>query len=491
MKITTVAGQLLLFGLSFTFVAHAQSVPPISNLQFESSDRELVRAFQWAKGQALEYAHGGTDPVGPWYEAALPGRDSFCMRDVSHQATGAEALGLYAQNRNMLERFAAAVSPARDWAGYWEIDKLGHPSAADYVSDSDFWYNLPANFDLLDSIVRMWHWSGDDSYVNGPFFQRFFKSTATSYLTAWQLQPEVILKRQRLMNQRLSQGKFVQSRGIPSYTEGEVNFNVGIDLLASEYRAFESLRTLATRNHEMRLAQQYSTTADELSNILERKAWSEKDRHFMGFFSQDGRTHGTGDAMVLYFNATKNMGHIRSALSYLESAEYLKGIGIEEESYLPQIFYRYGENAAAYDRIMDLTRPDKDRREYPEVSYSVISAIVTGTMGIELVDNGSSKRPLLHSISQLPRESDSAILRGLRIQENLVDLEHVGDRRSTLTNCSGKTIFWQAAFHGRIPILTVDGKPVRADISSDANRLPVSWIVTSVSTGAKVSVNRP
>src|ERR1700728_2477955 len=124
MKITTVAGQLLLFGLSFTFVAHAQSVPPISNLQFESSDRELVRAFQWAKGQALEYAHGGTDPVGPWYEAALPGRDSFCMRDVSHQATGAEALGLYAQNRNMLERFAAAVSPARDWAGYWEIDKL-------------------------------------------------------------------------------------------------------------------------------------------------------------------------------------------------------------------------------------------------------------------------------------------------------------------------------------------------------------------------------
>jgi hypothetical protein len=337
----------------------------------------------------------------------------------------------------------------------------------------------------------MWHWSGDDSYVNGPFFQRFFKSTATSYLTAWQLQPEVILKRQRLMNQRLSQGKFVQSRGIPSYTEGEVNFNVGIDLLASEYRAFESLRTLATRNHEMRLAQQYSTTADELSNILERKAWSEKDRHFMGFFSQDGRTHGTGDAMVLYFNATKNMGHIRSALSYLESAEYLKGIGIEEESYLPQIFYRYGENAAAYDRIMDLTRPDKDRREYPEVSYSVISAIVTGTMGIELVDNGSSKRPLLHSISQLPRESDSAILRGLRIQENLVDLEHVGDRRSTLTNCSGKTIFWQAAFHGRIPILTVDGKPVRADISSDANRLPVSWIVTSVSTGAKVSVNRP
>jgi hypothetical protein len=80
----------------------------------------------------------------------------------------------------MLKRFAAAVSPDRNWAGYWEIDKLGHPSAADYVSDSDFWYNLPANFDLLDSIVRMWRWTGDNSYISDPSFQRFFETTATS-----------------------------------------------------------------------------------------------------------------------------------------------------------------------------------------------------------------------------------------------------------------------------------------------------------------------
>ena len=47
--------------------------------------------------------------------------------------------------------------------------------------------------------------------------------------------------------------------------------------------------------------------------------------------------------MVLYFGATKDPDHIRAALSHIESAEYLKNIGIEEESYLPQTFYRYGE----------------------------------------------------------------------------------------------------------------------------------------------------
>jgi hypothetical protein len=260
--------SILLFGFSSALAVHAQVVTPISSLQLESSDKKLVQAFQWAKSQAVAYTHEGSDPVGPWYEAALPGRDSFCMRDVSHQTTGAAALGLYSENRNMLERFAVAVSPGRDWAGYWEIDKLGNPSAADYLSDNDFWYNLPANFDLLDSIVRMWRWTGDNTYLNGLSFQRFFESTATAYVNAWDLQPDTILKRPRLMNQHLPKGKFVQSRGIPSYTEGENNFNLGTDLLSAEYRAFESLRFVAISRHEVSFAQQYANTANKILHAI-------------------------------------------------------------------------------------------------------------------------------------------------------------------------------------------------------------------------------
>jgi hypothetical protein len=491
-KIGTAACRyLLLFGLSSAIAVRAHAVAPISSLQFESSDKKLVQAFQWAKSQAMAYAHGDSDPVGPWYEAALPGRNAFCMRDVSHQTTAAAALGLYPENRNMLERFAAAVSPGRDWAGYWEIDKSGHPSAADYLSDNNFWYNLPANFDLLDSIVRMWRWTGDNTYVNDPSFQRFFESTATAYVNAWGLQPDTILKRPRLMNQRLSNGKFIQSRGIPSYTEGENNFNLGTDLLSTEYRAFESLRYMAASRNEMSLAQQYANTANKILHLIEYRAWSEKDHHFAGFFSRNGSPHGSGDAMVLYFGATKDTGHIRAALSYVKSAEYLKNIGIEEESYLAQTFYRFGENEAAYDRIMDLTRPDKNRREYPEVSFSVIGAIVTGLMGIEVVDDGNSERPLLHSISRLTRNSDSATLVDVRIRENLVDLEHNGNRRSTLTNRSGPTLHWQAVFSGKVPFLIVNGHRVRSQISSSAALAPISWIVTDVVSGATVVVSRP
>ena len=490
MKSSTVVWRLLVLGLSLAICIPSPAQAPVSNLEFESSDARLAQAFAWAKTRALAYAHGDSDPVGPWYEAALPGRDAFCMRDVAHQTTGAAALGLYAQNRNMLERFAAAVSPTRDWAGYWEIDQLGHPSAADYANDNDFWYNLPANFDVLDSIVRMWRWTGDSSYLDDAAFQRFFRSTATDYVAAWELQPELILKRPRLMNRRLPQGKFVEARGIPSYSEGEKDFNVGTDLLAAEYRGFESLRFLATRSDETESAQSYADTATKLMWIVEHKAWSVKDRHFMGFFSQDGSTDGSGDTMVLYFGATKDPSHIRAALSYIESEPYLKSIGIEEESYLAQIFYRYGEKSAAYERILDLTRPDKERRDYPEVSFSVIGAMVTGMMGVE-VDDGGAEGPLVHSISRLLKESDSATLRGLRVQDKLVDLEHDGSRKSVLTNRSKETIRWQAAFPGRVKILTVNGKKVCATISADVLQSPVSWIVTDVPAGAAVSVARP
>jgi hypothetical protein len=111
--------------------------------------------------------------------------------------------------------------------------------------------------------------------------------------------------------------------------------------------------------------------------------------------------------------------------------------------------------------------------------------------GIEIADDGNSERPLLHSISRLLKSSDSAALRALRIRENLVDLEHAGNRSSTLTNRSGPILHWQAAFSSEIPLLKVNGSPVRSTIFSNATGAPVCWIIIDVDPGATVVVNRP
>ena len=107
------------------------------------------------------------------------------MRDVSHQATGAHALGLSAFNRNMLGKFARAIAPSRDFCSYWEIDKWDRPAPVDYKSDADFWYNLTANFDVLDACWRQHNWSGDKAYVEDQAFLDFYGRSVKEYIEVW------------------------------------------------------------------------------------------------------------------------------------------------------------------------------------------------------------------------------------------------------------------------------------------------------------------
>lgn len=480
---------LLISVLGWVPLGHAQDSPVPSRLEFESSDPALQLAFRWAKAQALAYAHPEFESIGAWYEAALPGRNSFCMRDVSHQTTGAAALGLYSANYNMLKRFAASVASERDWAGYWEIDSTGRPSVADYVSDSDFWYNLPANFDLLDAVVRMWRWTGDDSYWKDPEFERFFQATANSYISAWQLQPDRVLSRPRIMNRRLQSGKFVNSRGIPSYTEGRKDFNVGSDLLAAEYRALRSLQQIATERHQPDTVRRIQVTADAVQQLIEQRAWSETEGHFHGFFSEDGSWFGSGDAMLLYFNAVRHPPeHLRGALDSIASSEYWQHVNIEEESYLPLTLYHYGRSNDAYRILLDLSNPDKKRREYPEVSYAVIAAIVSGTMGLEPSDE--VENDTIQTISQLRDGPGYAELRGITIKHNIVNLRHVGTSSSSLTNRSGPPLQWKASFAGITAGLRVNGKWKRAQHSSSPAGMTISWVILTVPPGSTSVVVR-
>jgi len=74
----------------------------------------------------MAYVNRRNDPVGPWYEAALPGRSAFCMRDVSHQLVGAQMLGLADINKNLLTKFVSAIAESRDWCGYCPLEFYRH-----------------------------------------------------------------------------------------------------------------------------------------------------------------------------------------------------------------------------------------------------------------------------------------------------------------------------------------------------------------------------
>jgi hypothetical protein len=452
-----------------------------SPLFLKTSDPAIQQTFDWAKTQALAYVGPGGDPVGDWYEAALPGRHAFCMRDVSHQTIGAYALGLAAQNRNMLRHFAENISDSKDWASFWEIDRSANPSPVDYQSDDDFWYNLPANFDVMSAALRMYQWTGDSRYIDEPVFSSFYDHTVSDYPKRWSLEPPALLTRNRIMNRRLSEGKFVQARGIPSYTESRPDFVFGVDLLAAEYRAFRLAADLARSREQSKAANKYDLRALAVQKFLETKAWDPERHHFYGFLGSNQSFFGEGDVFILYFSAAKDPIKVQGALAAIKEKVGVSAPNIEEQSYFPEILYKYGSAEAAYDQILDLSRIDRERRDYPEVSYSIIGAIVTGMMGVDVISPmrpgpsyKSYVRAVVRTRSQLSRRSRWVELDHLPVRDNFIDIRHDGSRASALTNVSGPALLWRPTFNGRAHFLMVDGKKVASVVTTDDQHRPMT-----------------
>lgn len=153
------------------------------------------------------------------------------MRDVSHQSSGAEAMGFSAHNLNMAQKFARSISESKDYCCYWEINRYDLPAPADYTSDEDFWYNLPASFDLLDCCMRMYRWTGNRQWLEDPDLQRFYRLTMQEYIARWDKNGDGI-------PERAVAGSV---RGIPSYDEsGHSDALMMNDLLGTQAAACDA-----------------------------------------------------------------------------------------------------------------------------------------------------------------------------------------------------------------------------------------------------------
>jgi hypothetical protein len=476
-------------GASITGASEVQPAPATkdSRLVFESSDTRLAEAFQWAKRQAMAFVFDD-DPVGPWYEAAEPGREAFCMRDVAHQAMGGHALGLAPHNRNMLRRFAENVSDARDWCSLWEIDRLGRPAPVDYKNDAEFWYNLPANFDVLDACYRMYVWSGDRAYIDDPAFLDFYDRTVNDYVERWGLSLEQIMKRPRLLNIRgiVDPGKKFQSaRGIPGYDEGNKDYTVGVDVLATQYVAYLAYAYIQEARGRTDLGSTFRKRAADVRAMVNTTWWNDKEQYFYGRLDKDHKLEGRAGGGLLYRDIVDDGPKLKSALS--------DGRGS------PEVLYRYGDHDAAHARMLDIAFGDRSRREYPEVPYSWLGALVNGLMGVTIV----AESPLQSAIAGfwveamvktqpgLGTKIAWAELRNLPVRANEITVRHEGRRKTIFTNQRGPALIWEAAFPGSFETLLVNGRPMKARVEKGPLGRVASTVRVTAGSGGTVRVETP
>lgn len=424
---------------------------PLS-VKFFSSSSKLCDGFHWANNQAMAYVTDDA-PAGPCYESSLPGRDAFCMRDVSHQAVGAHFMGLGKHNRNMMRMFAKHIREERAFCSYWEITTQGEPAPIDYKNDDDFWYNLPANFDVTFTCSRLYDLTGAQGYLTDPVMSNFHRVSVEDYLRKWDRD------RDGLVDRVDSDGR----RGIASYDESHTTgYRVAADALATECAALAAVARMHRLKGELAKAAELQAKADRIAADFEENWWNAEANHFGAFWMKDGSylcsESGINALMPLRCGIVKDPAKIEGQLDFLITIE--PTLNVEDRSYLPEILWRFGRDEAAMSVWLKMTAPEYKRREYPEVSYSAVDALICGYMGLQV--NASANAVTTRSAAD---SADWAEILDAPLWGGSIDLKHEGRRASELTNRTGRALNWTAQFEGHTVTVTVaPGETVRAEV---------------------------
>lgn len=473
-------------------IIHISKVYSQSNslFHFNSSDKDLVLTVDWAINKALSFSHDNTDPVGYWYEAALPNREAFCVRDVSHQSIGAEILGLRSHNMNMVLKFCENISKSRNYATYWEINRHNKPAPVDYNNDKDFWYNLPANFDLIYAIKRLHNWTGNDQYINNPVIQNFISLSLNEYVKEWQIDSKHALTRNRSMyvqpTNEFYENRFGNSRGIPTYYErGNKLSYLGIDLTASYIAAIKSqIEILKLQNSDKSNIDKYVKQLHRELNFLNTFWWDDSQNAYKSIIYQD-KTHdfysiGEDEAFhhyLLYFDVLEENKRKFDIINWYQENQHK--LIIELKSYLPILLYQYGNSEQANELLKELCSIKNTRRDYPEISFTLIEHITRGLMGIDVNQNS------IETISRLAQNQKWASVKGIPIRGSVIGVKHKGKNKTIFENSGEKEIRWKVKFEGDYSNIEVNKNKVRA-FKENENGKNISYAIVSVEPNEKI-----
>lgn len=440
------------------------------NVIFQSSLEALTRGFEWAKQQALFYVHGEESPAGKWYEAALPGRNAFCMRDVSHQADGAAALGLQDHTKNMMRLFVQSISKEKDYCGYWEITGDGVPCPDDYENDGDFWYNLPGSFEVILTCYKQYLWTGDEVYVREPDFLRFYRQSCEELVALWDKDGDGVTEHYP------QQGR----RGIASYNETDISVKAGGDMIASQYAAYGCMAEICRLNGDEQAAAGYLERQQALKKQYLEKWSIGEGKGFYGALRMDGtfwkEYAETGNFLPIYFGMLDGEPQMREAIG---QARENAPSNVECRSYYPQIFYRTGNYEEGMEWLLSLCDPGLARREYPEVSYAVVGTVVNWLMGVCRQADGT-----IRTCSALP-ENEWAKLRQLPIGNGQIHVAHYGRTETVFENRGERAVRWKAAFLGYHENIICGGEKLTCSHEVNAAGEQVSFVTVQVGPGMK------
>jgi hypothetical protein len=442
-------------------------------LSIETSNKKLETAFQWATGKAMSYvqtgkrgvvdrhernrAGAGTANYIPCYWAGYTSRTAFYSRDFCHQASGAHVLGLQEENLSMLRAFAATATADRKWFPLWALNFDGSPFKLDYGGNQSFVREVPAVFELVEQCYRQYLWTGNPAYAKDSTLWNFCTKAVTEF---------VKLHDTRIPNEIAEgDGSGDIFRGSATYNEIRSPLVEAGDGIACQYQALFAYSRLLAARGEHEQAKTFQKSAEQLKTLFNTQWGVRKDaKNYVRGYDISGRVltdFGRENSWFMPMKfitdpSPKTDAYLDFIAREVDTPEG-RPSNLEAISYLPGVFFPYNRVEDAW-KWLDyiINQPD---REYPEISYTLISHVVEGLLGVE----PNAPEDAFLTVSHLPRAIAQARVRNIPLGDHRIDVTHEGASRSTVTHASGeRPLKWTACFYGNHPAIRVNGKERQA-----------------------------
>lgn len=477
-----------------------------------SSNDYLEETFNWAAQKQRQFVMTGkTGPINvsnnnyegaeereyiPSYWAGYYDRTAFYGRDFVHQATGGQIAGLEEENYSMFEAFAKQCTESRKYYTLWALNFDGSPYTVDYHNDNYFVREIPAQFELVEKAYEQYLWSGDERYIEDETMWEFYTNVMTKYV-------ELHDENGNGVADEVGTGIF---DGSCTYNERGRHVIEAGDAIGSQYQATLAYAAMLKARGESEEAEKWYQKAADLKKYFNEE-WSKSDNMDSGYvcaWGPNGEKYSDFSKETSWFMPMKLItepGERNDEYIDFVVASLGNGIGdpnvstepnnLEAYTYIPDMLFPYNRSDEAWKWMQYITSIKDEPHErpiqgtngdYPEISFTFVSHTIEGMMGVE-PDAGQN---FIATVPRLPKDVPDVTAKHIDIGDSELELTHVGNTASTLTNTVGDDLTWEVRFYGDHKYIKVNGEYVEAK-QKDLNGEAISYVTTTVKKGATVN----
>lgn len=407
----------------------------MSGVTLRSDNRELVELFAWAADTARGHviAEGATGPLdvderhpgghgqaryAACYRAGYGHRSGYYLRDFCHQAVGAQVLGLQHENSRMLASFVAS---ARDGWPAWALNFDGvTPLAIDVAADGRRVRELPAVFELVETLHSLHRWTGAAPSAAD---LEFAAHAVTGFVGAH--------------DEERPNG--VAEAGGPTIFDGVASYDESPHLRLFEAGDGIGAQYAATR-HAIALGALPAGLAERIRRLY-RRSWSrdhassnDKSGAVVSGWTREGVPATGWHREATWFPPLKGLmagdPRLRGELDRIDALCRAPGTApsnVEALTYLPDLFLRHGDADRAFAWMQRIFarrgRPHPVGAQgaegtYPEVAFTLVAQCVAGFLGLE----PDAPRGRLTVAPSLPRGVLSLDARAVPFGDGVIDV---------------------------------------------------------------------